>query len=169
MNDYITIGEIVKAQGIKGELKVRPLTDDPTRFKKLKIVYVANVPRKIESVRIDRFVYLKLAGIDDRTAAESYAGKTVDIDRILAAPLEDEYSFYVADVEGSALFADDRRIGIITDVAGYGAADVFTVACEDGRVMRFPFLKKLFVRFDAEAGRFMVKAEELERVAVYED
>lgn len=28
----LTIGEIVKAQGIKGEVKVRPLTDDPAQF-----------------------------------------------------------------------------------------------------------------------------------------
>lgn len=44
MNDYITIGEIVRAQGIRGEIKVRPLTDDPERFYRLKVVYISDVP-----------------------------------------------------------------------------------------------------------------------------
>ena len=36
MTDFLTVGKILKAQGIKGEVKIVPLTDDPQRFKKLK-------------------------------------------------------------------------------------------------------------------------------------
>ena len=36
MNDKIKIGFIRKAHGLKGEVKILPLTDDPKRFKKLK-------------------------------------------------------------------------------------------------------------------------------------
>lgn len=169
MNDYMTIGEIIKAQGIKGEIKVKPLTDDPARFAKLKILYISGVPHRTEAMRIDRFVYIKLAGVDDRNAAQQLVGKTIDIDRVLAAPLDDEYTFYVADVEGCDLLADGVKIGVIESVDGYGAADVFTVRCEDGRVLRFPFLKKLLVRFDADLKQFEVKAAELEKVSVYED
>lgn len=169
MNDYITIGEIVRAQGIKGEVKVRPLTDDPERFHRLKVVYIAAVPYRIADIRIDRFVYLKLTGVDDRNAAEALVGKSVDIDRVFAAPLEDEYTFYIADVEGCALYADGRRIGVIESVEQFGAADVFTVRCDDGRVLRFPYLKKLLVAFDADRKRFEVSAAELDRVSVYED
>ena len=61
---FITIGEILKAQGIKGEIKIKPLTDDIERFRKLKMVYIDGVPYKISSKRIDdKFVYL----IDGRT------------------------------------------------------------------------------------------------------
>lgn len=168
--DYITVGEIVKAQGIKGEVKVKPLTDDPERFKKLKIVYIGETPYRIESIRIDGFVYIKLLGINDRNAAEKLTGRTLDIDRVLAKPLEDEYTFYIADVESAALMTDDgERVGTISEVSQYGAADVFTVACVDGRTMRFPFLKKLLVHMDSDSKVFTVKREELEKVAVYED
>ena len=70
MDGYITIGVIIKAQGIKGEIKVRPLTDDSSRFFKLKIVYISGIPYRIRDIRIDRFVYLKLDGVDDRNAAQ---------------------------------------------------------------------------------------------------
>lgn len=38
MKDKITVGQIINTHGIKGELKVYPLTDDIKRFKKLKYV-----------------------------------------------------------------------------------------------------------------------------------
>ena len=40
MENTLKIGVIVKPQGIKGEVKVQPLTDDITRFKKLKKVII---------------------------------------------------------------------------------------------------------------------------------
>ncbi len=169
MDGYITIGEIIKAQGIKGEIKVRPLTDDSSRFFKLKIVYISGIPYRIRDIRIDRFVYLKLDGVDDRNAAQALVGRNVDIDRVFAAPLEDEFTFYIADVEGCALLADGKRIGIIESVEQFGAADVFTVRCDDGRVLRFPYLKKLLIAFDADKKTFDVISAELERVSVYED
>ena len=38
MLEILTIGEIVNVHGVKGALKVQPLTDNPLRFKKLKNV-----------------------------------------------------------------------------------------------------------------------------------
>ncbi len=40
--DSVVIGEVLKPQGVKGELKVYPHTDDPQRFKKLKKVILKN-------------------------------------------------------------------------------------------------------------------------------
>ena len=36
----IDIGKIVKAQGIKGEVKIIPITDDVSRFNELKTVFI---------------------------------------------------------------------------------------------------------------------------------
>ena len=36
--DYIVVGEVLKPQGVRGELKIKPLTDDPMRFRKLRAV-----------------------------------------------------------------------------------------------------------------------------------
>ena len=40
MKKFLTIGEITKPHGVKGEVKVFPLTDDINRFKKLKRVFI---------------------------------------------------------------------------------------------------------------------------------
>lgn len=168
--ETITVGEIIKAQGIKGELKIKPLTDSPERFFSLKAVYIGNAAYKVSHVRVDGFVYLKLAGIDTRNDAEAQVGKRIEIDRVLAAPLEDGYTFYIADVEGSALIDEHgERLGTITEVSQFGAADVFTVETVDGRVMRFPYLKKLLLAADTQNKTFAVYKDELARVTVYED
>lgn len=169
MNDFITIGQVLKATGIRGEFKVKPLTDNAERYKKLKLVYIGGVPRKITSMRFDAdFVYLKVAGIEDRTAAETMRDAYVEIDRINAVELE-EGSYFISDVIGCKVFTDDgAEVGKVTDVSQYGAADVYTVS--DGKkTVRFPFLKKLIVKVDVEAGVIVLFKSVFDEVSVYEN
>ncbi len=169
MNDYIVIGHIVRAVGIRGELKVKPLTDDPGRFKQLRLVYIKSRPYKLEGYRSDGdFVCIKLSGVPDRTAAELLKDEFIEIDRINAVPL-DEGQYFIADIVGCKLLLDDgTEIGKITEVNQYGAADVFTAS--DGKsVVRFPFLKKMIVKVDVEAGVIIVSKKVFDEVSVYED
>ena len=169
MNDFITIGQIVRALGIKGELKVKPLTDDAQRYKALKVVYIKNKPYRIEHIRLDdEFVCLKLLGIDDRNGAEHLRDEFLEIDRINAVPLE-EGSYFIADIIGCKLFTDDGdEKGKVTDVSQYGAADVFTV-CDGKNKLRFPFFKKIIVKVDVETGIIIVSKSVFDEVSVYED
>ena len=169
MNDFITIGQILKATGIRGEFKVKPLTDDAERYKKLKLVYIGGSPRKITSMRFDEsFVYLKVAGVEDRTAAENLKDSFIEINRINAVD-PGEGSYFISDILGCKVFTDDgAEIGKVTDVSQYGAADVYTVS--DGKkTVRFPFLKKLIVKVDVEAGVIVLFKSVFDEVSVYED
>ena len=40
MEEYLEIGQIVNTNGLKGLLKVKPLTDDIRRFEELETVYI---------------------------------------------------------------------------------------------------------------------------------
>ena len=40
MQEYFEVGQIVNTFGIKGQLKVKPFTDDMERFEELKTVYI---------------------------------------------------------------------------------------------------------------------------------
>lgn len=169
MNEFITIGQIVRAVGIKGEVKIKPITDDKSRFEDLRVVYVKKQPYKIARCRFDKdYVYLCLHGVYDRNEAEELKDAFVEIDRVNAVPLEDG-SYFIADIEGCKVFTDDgTEIGKVTEVSQYGAADVFTVS--DGKnTVRFPFLKKMIVKVDTEAGVIVVKKDVFDGVSVYED
>ncbi|MDE6293414.1 MAG: ribosome maturation factor RimM, partial [Clostridiales bacterium] len=101
----ITVGQIVKPQGVRGEVKVRAMTNDPSRFCVLKSVYIDGCVYKINAVRVSSDdVYLKLSGVEDRNAAELLRGKYVTIDRAAAVALDDG-EFFIDDVVGATLVA----------------------------------------------------------------
>lgn len=169
----VTVGQILKPQGVRGEVKVKPLTDDPSRFCVLKSVNACGKRMLIEKARVGgRDVYIKFVGIDDRNAAEGLRGAFMEIERDDAVtPAADE--FFISELIGAALFArgDDgeTQIGVIRAVDSFGAADVFSVECADGAEMTFAFVKALNAAFDGERKRLSVDGARLAEVAVYED
>ncbi len=169
----ITVGQILKPQGIRGEVKVKAMTSDPSRFCVLKSVYIDGKPYKIKNARIGaNEVYLTLDGVSDRNAAENLRGAMLQIDRAAAIDLEDG-EFFVSDLIGATLFSldggEEKQIGKILRIDSFGAADVFTVECDDGRNMTFAFVKALSPRFDGQDRKLTVDGGKLREVAVYED
>ena len=167
--DYIVVGEVLKPQGIKGELKVKPLTDDSARFRKLRTVYFDDVPYRIVSCRIDSFVYIKLEGVDSRNAAEYFVGKQVNIDRIHAVSPK-EGSYFIVDLIGCDIRNENGvSLCIIRDIDNFGSADVNTAEEENRKIFRFPFLNRVVVDVDVDAKTVSVAEKELTAVCVYED
>ena len=70
--ERLIIGEVLKPQGIRGELKIKTYTDEPEDVKAFGQVYIEGKPYKILSFRVggDGFAYLGLRGVPDRNAAE---------------------------------------------------------------------------------------------------
>lgn len=167
--DYMVIGEVIKAQGIKGEIKVKPLTDDARRFKKLRMVYLSQKPYKIQDCRVDTFVYLKLDGVDTRNEAEELIGKNICIDKVNSI-LPDADSYFIVDLIGcDILDVEGGNLGRIKDIDSFGAADVITAVAPNGKIFRFPFLKRLTESIDVSSKIMKVKKDELDGVSVYED
>lgn len=169
MEETLKVGLIVKPQGVKGELKVQPLTDDINRFKKLKQVIIDGKNYKVTSATIGGgVVFLSLFGVNDRDFAETFRGKFLCVERKDAVPLE-EGRYFIADLIGCAVIIEDgEKIGVIKDIFS-SRTDVITVACDNGRIMRFPFLKDLVVSVDVYNKKFVVKRQRLSEVACYED
>ena len=117
MTDTIVIGEILKPQGIRGELKVKPLLDDIADIKSFKRVFIGGREYKVLSARTDSAAaYLALSGIADRNAAELFRGKDVEALRSDAPPLE-EGRYYIVDIVGCAVVTESgERLGEIADV-----------------------------------------------------
>lgn len=169
MQDTLRIGLIVKPQGIKGEVKIQPLTEDVNRFKKLKQVLIDGKVHQVEHVTIGGgVVFLALSGVYDRDVAESYRGKFVCVERKDAIKLPKD-NYFIADIIGCALVTDqDQKVGEVVDVTS-AHTDIFTVKCVDGRILRFPFLKDLLVKVDIENKQVVVKTKRLEEVSCYEN
>ena len=169
MENTLKIGVIVKPQGIKGEVKVQPLTDDITRFKRLKKVLIDQVYYTVEHVVIGgNTVFLALSGINDRDTAEKFRGKFLLVERADAVKLPKD-TYFIVDILGCKLLTDDGlEVGEVVDVTT-ARTDIFTVKCLDERIMRFPFLRDLLVNVDLGNKQITVKKQRLLEVSCYEN
>ena len=113
----IVIGEVLKPQGIRGEVKIKPLIDDVSDLKSVKKVFIGDTEYKILSARADaQAAYLALSGVADRNAAEFLRGKEVLADRADLPALE-EGRYYIVDILGCVVVTEKgKRLGEIADI-----------------------------------------------------
>ena len=169
--DKIVVGKILKAQGIKGELKVLPITNDISRFKKLTEVFIAgNNQYEVEYARIDStYAYIKLVGLDDRNSVEALRDCLIEVDRQNAVKLP-KGSYFVVDLIGCKIIVDGNQIGTLTDVYDYtGGVDTYEVTLQNKKHLLFPALKMVLENVDVENKIITLNKEKLSEVAVYED
>ena len=80
----------------------------------------------------------------------------------------DSDEYYIIDLIGSRVFLDDGTyIGELVYIDNFGSADIFTV--KGKRNVSFPFLKRLELKFDKEAGEITISKARFEEVCCYED
>lgn len=171
MSENIVIGKILKAQGIKGEIKVSPITNDIVRFKKLKNVFIGeNNQYEVESTRIDStFAYIKLKEINNRNDAEILRNQYISIDRKDAVKLP-EGSYFVVDLIGCKVVIDNEIVGELTDVYDYtGSVDTYEVTLTNGGQLLFPALKVILKNIDISNKLIELDKKRLDEVAIYED
>ena len=149
-NDFL-IGKIVNTQGVHGEMRVIPTTDDITRFELLESVFIDKKEYEIEKVRYHKqFVLLKLKGIDDMTAAERYKTKEVRIPEEWALPCEED-EYYIKDLFGMKVVDEEgSEIGEIKDVMFTGANDVYIIKPKSGKDILIPAIKECVLKVDTE-------------------
>ena len=172
MQDYLMIGTVLKPQGIRGEVKIKPYAARVEMFSSWKNLFLENqgafspVPVKVTRIH-DGFVYAFLAGCSSADDAEAFRGRDLYIDREHAAPPEDG-AVYIADLIGcEAADEDGNPVGTLTDVLQYGSVDTWVFRTPSGTLMA-PALLSVFPQVDPAAGRILVCAEKLREVAVFD-
>lgn len=154
--EYIKIGFIKKPHGVRGELKVLPLTDVAGRFKKIKKIYFERETgfrsAELVSVKIaSDEVIIKLAECSSKDDAEKYRNLYVWIERADAVAL-DEWEFYSQDVIGLDVYFQDKKIGKIVDLLNSGANDNIEISLEDGKSFYYPFIRTFIDEVDVNNG-----------------
>lgn len=171
--DVLRIGIIVRSHGIKGKVKIQPLTDDVNRFDDLSTVIIeqngAFIDAKITVNRIETSgVYAYLEGYYTRERADTLKNAYLCVARKDAIPLPDN-SWFIDDLVGLAVQANGRRLGTLCQVIRTGGVDVYDVEKENKKHMLFPALKRVVYSVDVEKGIMELDAEALSEVCVDED
>lgn len=164
----INVGKILKPQGIKGEVKILPLVDDVSRFRKVKYLIVKGQALPVLSLRIaDDYVYCALQGVDDRNKAETLRDEFVAVKREDAVRLE-EGRHFIVDLIGCEIYAGDKRIGVLDDVLQHTKTDVYLLKTGKGIAM-FPVVDDVILSTDTEHKKIVVDEKRLSEIIVYED
>ncbi len=173
MNNYLLIGEVLKPQGVKGDVKVRPITCDIFRFEDLEEVFFVKdgeySPIGVSLVRMDEdAVYLHFDGIDDRNQAETIRGNLLYVDREHAVELEEDENFIVDLIGLKGVDDEGNEYGKLVDVMQPGGNDVY-VFRDRRREVLVPALKTAVLKVDLEAGVMLMSAKRLREVAVFDE
>ena len=161
MEEYFEIGQIVNTSGLKGEIKIKPFTDDIKKFNNLKTIYVSIKKElkefEIEHVRFSKnMVFLKLKGIDTIEEAENYRNLYLKIKRDKDEKLE-EGVYYVVDLIGCTVYTDDNQeLGKLEDVFSTGSNDVYVVKDEMGKQVLLPAIKEVIKQVDIDNKKIIV-------------
>lgn len=175
LSEYLLIGTVIKAQGIRGQIKIKPLTDDPRRFYDLSRVMVNKgqendyQPCEIEDISVrEGFVYAHLSGCQTRSQAEEQRGWMLYVRREDAVVLDEDQHF-IADLIGCRV--EDSKgndIGVLREVLQPGANDVYVITLKQGGTMMLPALKKVIPTVDIERRIITINEQFLDEVAVIE-
>jgi len=153
--DYLIIGQITGTHGVRGEVKVFPLTDNPDRFKGLKEVFLSDKSgsyfKKLSctgSKSVKKLVVLGFSEIADMDSAEILKGKYLTVRRENAVALP-ENSYFICDLIGIKVYDESGVIlGEISEVILTGANDVYVIERPGKKQLLLPAIKEVVKSVD---------------------
>lgn len=158
---HVAVGRIVAPWGVRGHIKVEPLTDFPqTRFARNAVLWLLGSPHAVEEMRWHgKHALLKLTGIDSREAAQELR------DTLLEIPEEELHSleggqYYQFQIVGLEVYTmDGQHLGRVDEVLTLASNDVYVVHGPQGEIL-LPALDDVIIRVDLAQGRMEVDPPE---------
>ena len=153
--EFIPVGQIVNAHGIKGEVKLNPMGFDPEFLADFDVLYIGGKRTEVKAARVHKsVVLLTLPGVNDMDAALALKGKTVTICRDDVEVPEGYY--FDEEIEGLQVgdSATEAVIGKVKRVLTYPAHKIYEVKGE--REYLIPAVPGVFIEsvdLDAEVIR----------------
>lgn len=157
---WIAIGEVVGAFGVRGELKIAPLTDFPERFERTPVVYLGDehAAYDVRSARVHKTqVLLTLTGIESVDEAERLRGARLWIPSSELHALDDD-QYYLHDVVGMRVrHVNGSDLGTVSDILPAAGGDLFVVRdARTGAEVLLPAVKAFIKDVDLAGGVIVV-------------
>ncbi len=150
MEDYTVVGKITNTHGIKGELKIFPLTDDIERFDYLKKAYIGESKIKVNLERVryhKNLAIIKFKEYDDINEVLKFKDNYIYVDDEEKVILPEDH-FFISDLIDSQVF--DMRsnlIGTLVDVLKGPSNDVYIVKDMDkNKEYLIPAVKEFIIQ-----------------------
>lgn len=159
---YVAVGRIGRPHGIRGEVTVEVLTDDPdARFAPGAVLHTDPAetgPLTVVATRHSGHIPLvTFEGVADRDAAEALRGTVLEVDTDTLPDLADADEYYDHQLIGlAARSVTGEELGTVTAVLHAPAAPVLTVRRPDGSDELVPFVTAIVPGVDLAAGTLTI-------------
>ena len=163
MAELVCLGAITGAHGVRGQVKVKPFTENPDDVVSYGPVTDEAGTRSFTLQVVGRAkeqVVVRLEGVGDRNAAEALRGTRLYVSRDKLPETEDG-AFYHADLIG--LRVEDtagETIGEVTAMFDFGACDLVEFRGLDGKSHMVPFTEEIVPVVDLAGGRIVIDPPE---------
>jgi 16S rRNA processing protein RimM len=161
--DLVTVGLIATVHGVRGEIVVHPLTDDPGRFDVgatllLDAPGVPATPRRVLAARMHQQRYLlQLEGVPDRTAAEALRGGRLCV-READLPALPPGQVWLHDLPGMSVESEAGEVlGTVHQVLETGEERRLLVVRGPRGEVLVPFIEQFVLSIDRDARRIRVR------------
>jgi 16S rRNA processing protein RimM len=162
--EWIVVGKIVAAQGLKGEVRIQPSTDFPERFEVAGQRWLRMQNQDPQSVELERgrmipgknIFVVKFEHIQDRSQAEAVKGAEVLV-RIGDRPQLEAGEFHVADLMGLEAFDANtqEKLGVVTEIFAAGQ-DVLQITNDQKKNYLVPFVEEIVPTVDLIENRLEI-------------
>ena len=164
----VLVGAIAGPHGVKGAVKVKTFTAEPSAVAAYGPLFDAKGQRRFDLTLHGKgmgkgggvgkgIVVARIAGIEGRDQAEALKGQQLFVPRAALPKLADDEEFYLADLVG--LEVEDRhgtKLGRVTEMQNHGAGDFVTIAGGPQGAFDLSFTKVFVPVVDLAAGRIVV-------------
>ena len=152
------VGRVLRAWGIRGDLKIAPFTDRPEDFQLYRSIFVGPQRKRydVKSFRPYQGNWLlHLIGVESRNEAEALHGQEILIEAVQRPRQEGEY--FAREVIGLKVrTVAGEDLGEVVEILVTGANDVYVVKSDRGEIL-LPARVEVIKGIDVEAGVMTVE------------
>ena len=152
------IAKITNTSGLKGEVKLRPLSRYSIGYIMTKDLHIGQIENNLSSLKLESKVgdgkkmKFKFQGIDSYREAENIVGKTIYID----SEKDDNINFIGENVIGFSVETESgKKAGILKDVMWLPANDVYIIL-KDGKELLVPVLDEFIISLHVDDKKLII-------------
>lgn len=158
--DYTIVGKIINSHGIKGEVKVYPLTHDIERFSTLKIGYLGEEKLKVEiqNVKYHKgIVILKFKEFDDINQILKFKDMDIYVDEANKIVLPKDHYFIYDLINCQVFDISGNNLGYISNVIQAASNDVYVVSdIPNNKEYLIPVVKQFVKQVDIKNKKVII-------------
>ena len=158
---WVLVAKIVGVHGIKGNVRLKAFTEDPLHLDQYGPLtdLVTGTTYALKPLHVQKgVVVVQLAGVTDRTTAETLKGIDLYIQEAALTAVEDDDTFYHNHLVGLQATVDGKAVGTVNHIEDHGAGALLAITCHEGasgaagRTVLIPFNKAFVPHIDTAAG-----------------